>query len=141
MICLTLAMNLLFVISITCFFALFVTALSIARHVRSQELRLQQTEQRSKAAFVPHRPDRQDLVLPRTAAQTPDRLLRCKEPDWRFLVSHLGRRRFVPTPAATRGDRTSHKALPLGLLQERLGDLSDPYQTFASQPATGLRRR
>ncbi len=111
-------MNLLFVISIACFFALFVTALGIARHVRSQELRLQEAEQRSKAAFVPHRSDRQDLVLPRTVAQTPDRLLRYKEPDWRFLVSHLGRRRFVMTSAAPRGDRSVHKALPMGLLQE-----------------------
>jgi len=134
-------MNLLFVISIACLFALFVTALNIARHVRSQELRLQEAEQRSKAAFVPHRSDRYDLVLPRTATQTPDRLLRCKEPDWRFLVSHLRRRRFGTTSAAPRGDRSVHKALPMGLLQEDLGDLSDPYQAFASQPASDLRRR
>ncbi len=134
-------MDLLFVISIACFFALFVTALIIARHIRSQELRLQEAEQRSKAAFVPHRSDRQDLVLPRTAAQTPESLLRYKEPDWRFLVSHLRRRRFVITSAAPRGDRSVHKTLRLGLLQEDLGDLSDPYQTFASQPASDLRRR
>ncbi len=128
-------MDALFLISIGCFFALFVAALAIARHIRVHGL------QGGRLS-----PD--ESISPSSERQTSQRteqdlhvLAGRKEPDWRFLVSEdhrdLSRKasfsfneRKPPTSVRGSGPDWAY-------FSQDLGDLSDPYGPPERKAANG----
>jgi len=115
-------MDVLLLITVGCFFALFVTALAVARHVRFKPLRIPTTHgnaddltpfllrSESPRTRQPHAPGQ-------SSAQNLHALARHKQPDWRFLTSDEPRRfasagAFDPSvrrpPCPVRFDRHRH---------------------------------
>lgn len=129
-------MDVLFVISVVCFFGLFVAALAIARHVR--------VERRPATLEARHRlPSSSPLELHpehrapfRPCEQSLGSLAHCKQPDWRFLVSgdrHRTSSFDSPHTMLRKPLTPVRPASPprpdWAYFNQDLGDLSDPYQT------------
>ena len=128
---LTVAMDVLFFISVACFFALFVAALAIARHVRIERVhrRPDYDEIRSTGSGTSERQSPFD----RGRVQTVQNFSREKEPDWRFLISdgRAASDQIIETTlrkpvASTYSDGLQR--LNLRQFNNDPGDLSDPYQ-------------
>ncbi len=128
-------MDALFFISVACFFALFVAALAIARHVRIE--RTHRKKDREDVQRIDPRARDRPSLLRREATQSVQNLSQVKEPDWRFLVSdaheeELSRRLRKP-PVSTHADRLQR--LNLTHFNKDPGDLSDPYQPPTTRAA------
>ena len=136
---LSLLMDALFLTSIGCFFALFVTALAIARHVRLESPR--RSASRDSEPPVPHASLQQTrATAPSRAEQDLHTLGQHKQPDWRFLISEE-RRRTSPNPAARKPPTpvrgTTRQRPDWTYFNKDLGDLSDPYEPAQPTSAAG----
>ena len=139
-------MDTLFFISIGCFFALFVAALAIARHLRIETVRSPQTSQpRPQLRSFPRNPPpqpRHDLP----EQQVLHHLAQGKQPDWRFLISEQRRRRQSrgPYPFPSRKPPASvgppARQHPHGANLSEPGDLQPPLpDPFPSSGTYGKR--
>lgn len=136
-------MDALFVISIGCFFALFLTALAVARHLHIEAVRGAHAQEHDILR------DSLESAPPRSPQQTLQTLAHKKQPDWRFLISEDAQRSHPSDsispmmrkpPASVRVGRP--KRPDWAYFNKDLGDLSDPYQPPASKAAsTGTDRR
>ena len=132
-------MDVLFVISVVCFFALFVTSLAIVRHVR---IGAPHRDAHDRPLSDGQRRRAQIEALPARMEQNLQYLTHHKEPDWRFLVSgerhtpgaHYTISPMLRKPPATvrdprrrRPDRAYFTGDP--------GHLSDPYQSPTTKAA------
>lgn len=135
LVCLLLAMNALLVITICCFFALFVTALVVASHVRVVRADPDEEHDLSRRPNLQlRRRDPGEPPSPYRREQSLRRLVEMKEPDWRFLISgrprrsrsnraiSLGRAK-LPQPARPSGPERFDWAFS----SKDPGDLNDPY--------------
>lgn len=137
-------MDALFFISVACFFALFVAALAIARHVRIE--RTHRKADREEIRRIDSEASERLSLLRRGTTQSVQSLSQEKEPDWRFLVSderespgqEMSRRLRKPA-ASTHSDRLQR--LNLTHFNNDPGDLSDPYQSPTTRAAYAGGRR
>jgi hypothetical protein len=142
-------MDLLFFISIGCFFALFVAALAIARHVRIEAFRGPDPKQGTWQISPPEPArERAQLSPAHWTEQDLHTLVQRKQPDWRFLVSQTRDRTPFRTSVLPLGRKPSTSVSAdrhrpdRAYLNQDLGDLSDPYQPAGPRmPSTGTHAR
>lgn len=123
-------MSVLFLISVLCFFAIFVAALAVARHVRVQRLRSPYLQVSDANPTTPTPP--QHATIAPLTDQSLRELIERKEPDWRFLVSENRRSQKkaaaqIPPKPSTSTKLNVQRRRDWTYLEEHLGDLSDPY--------------
>ena len=124
-------MDALLVIALVCFFALFVVALAIARHIRVVDPQHHSTPPDSLWLGA----DRPEAIAIHPISrpsidQNLHNLVQYKEPDWRYLIS--GERRSL-RERRQRGERTHWT-----YSDQNRADLADPYtRSPAQQASTG----
>ncbi len=137
-------MDALFFITVACFFALFVAALSVARHVRIERTHRKETPENiwGTHAITSERQSR----FSGAAIQSVQNLSQVKEPDWRFLVSDERETtekeispRLRKSPVSSHSDHLLR--LNLAQFNNDPGDLSDPYQPPTTRAARAGGRR
>lgn len=132
-------MDVLLLITLACFFALFVTALAIARHIRIVEGRPSHVPQDRPP---PHPPVREvsHPVARRATDQSLHQLVEHKEPDWRYITSGE-RRSLFPGKMVSQAMRKPPESARLHLRDlpgsaksnQVRADLSDPYTRPSSK--------
>lgn len=135
-------MDVLFLITLACFFALFVAALAIARHIRIVGARPGLVPKDHIDPVPPRREPRATFSGP-SVPQSVHSLVKHKQPDWRYLASG-GRRSLFPGEAVSPDLRRPPASTRLFLrdrpgkayIHEDRGDLSDPYQPAAGKAAS-----
>ncbi len=147
LICLRLQMDALLVIALVCFFALFVVALAIARHIRIVEPQHHCTPPDS-LWLGSHRPEGAAIhpISRQSIDQNLHKLVQHKEPDWRYLIS--GERRSISSrksispatrkpPESARLSLRERRERPHWTYSDQNGaDLTDPYTRSPAQPAS-----
>jgi len=136
-------MDSLLIIALVCFFALFVAALAVARHIRIVEPQHDSIPQAS--LWLGAHPPEPAAILPisrHPTEQNVHKLVEHKEPDWRYLISGERRSMFSrkSIPPATRkppgSTRISRNDRPLWTSEQVSADLSDPYTRLSTRQAS-----
>ncbi|GAC1361076.1 MAG: hypothetical protein NVSMB3_09220 [Acidobacteriaceae bacterium] len=144
-------MDALVIITLACFFALFVSALAIARHIRIVAAPPRGTSHPDLwlNSAPPLAEDRHDLVLRQPAEQSLHQVVEHKEPDWRYLTTG-GRRTLFPKQPLNHGVRKPPASERLSLrdsssapdFEYDQAERTDPYTTASARAAaTGTKHR
>lgn len=140
-------MDVLLWISLMCFSVLFVAALAIASHIRVGVARPPSREQERWKLVEHHEEETVASSSGRRPEQRVRSLVQHKEPDWRFLVSGEHRRSAPAEMIEPIVRKPPGRAVPdLPSQQDAeysnkdLGDLTEPYRSFAPRAATGTGR-
>lgn len=138
-------MDVLLVITLVCFFALFAAAFAIARRIRIVAADPHDLRQ-SSHWLVPGaaEPKSRNSASRHPAEQAIHHLVQQKEPDWRFLIAEQRHHRWSRqgvSPAPRKSPASVHlngKQRPDWVYFNRgLGDLEDPYEPRLSRAANG----